>query len=94
MDGTTLLKPNSVLEYTILVKNIGLNTASDVQVFDAIPQYTSYKTGSLNITTGANSSPPGKTDGTDGDQAEFEAIKKRRHSSAHALTGQVPTLFA
>lgn len=73
-DGSTVLKPNSVLEYTILVKNIGLNTASDVQVFDAIPQYTSYKTGSLNITTGANSSPPGKTDGTDGDQAEFEAI--------------------
>jgi uncharacterized repeat protein (TIGR01451 family) len=73
-DGSTVLKPNSVLEYTILVKNIGLNTASDVQVYDAIPQFTSYKPGSLNIATGANSSPPGKTDGKDGDQAEFEAI--------------------
>lgn len=67
------VEAGDVLRYTITVGNAAdaLDAAANVILSDLIPDFTSYKPGSLVITSGANAGA--KTDAVDGDQAEFLA---------------------
>ena len=62
-----------VLRYTVTVSNAAaaLDSAVNVLLNDQIPVGTTYKPGSLVVTSGANAGA--KTDAADGDQAEFLA---------------------
>ncbi|MFN9940458.1 MAG: hypothetical protein ACK56I_13380, partial [bacterium] len=46
-----------------------LDAAVNVLLTDAIPEFTTYRPGSLVVTAGPNAGP--KTDAADGDQGEF-----------------------
>lgn len=70
-----VLEPGEILEYTIAIKNSSLGTATKVFVIDPIPSGTSFVTGSLNVTGGANAGV--KTDAVDTDQAEFDTSLNR-----------------
>ncbi|MFN9956013.1 MAG: hypothetical protein ACK55I_23200, partial [bacterium] len=63
-----------MLRYTITVSNAAtaLDAAVNVLLTDAIPEFTTYRPGSLVITSGANAGA--KTDAADGDQAEYLVI--------------------
>ncbi|QGQ20469.1 tandem-95 repeat protein [Cellulomonas sp. JZ18] len=43
------VRPGDVLEYTVPVRNVGLDTADDSRFFDAIPTGTAYVPGSLRV---------------------------------------------
>lgn len=65
-----LIYPGSVLTYTVTTTNTGAGNATSVVIADLIPQYTTYKTGS--IKTGSSSgSLTARSDDTDGDGAGF-----------------------
>jgi uncharacterized repeat protein (TIGR01451 family) len=68
-----LVEPGDVLRYTVTVSNeaSAYDTAKNVVLNDAIPAFTTYKPGSLVITSGANAGA--MTDAIDTDQAEFIA---------------------
>lgn len=69
--------PGSVLTYTVTVTNSGGANATTVVITDVIPQYTTYKAGS--IKTGSSiATLASRTDARDGDTAEF-------NSSANAV---------
>jgi uncharacterized repeat protein (TIGR01451 family) len=70
-----VLEPGEILVYTIAIKNSSLGTATKVFVIDPIPSGTSFVTGSLNVTGGANAGV--KTDAVDTDQAEFDTSLNR-----------------
>lgn len=72
LDGG-FVEAGDVLRYTITVGNAAdaLDAAANVILTDLIPDFTTYKPGSLVITSGANAGA--KTDAVDGDQAEFFA---------------------
>jgi len=68
------VEAGDVLRYTITVSNAAtaLDAAVNVLLTDAIPEFTTYRPGSLVITSGANAGA--KTDAADGDQAEYLVI--------------------
>lgn len=72
LDGGQVLA-GDVLRYTLTVGNDSkaLDSAINVLLQDAIPAGTTYKPGSLVVSSGANAGA--KTDAADGDQAEFLA---------------------
>lgn len=67
--------PGDTIEYTISVKNTGLDNAKDTVLNDAIPVNTTYVPGSLSIVSGAN--PGSKTDAAGDDQAEFDSVNNK-----------------
>jgi uncharacterized repeat protein (TIGR01451 family) len=63
--------PGSVLTYTVTVTNAGNGNATNVVITDLIPQYTTYKPGS--IKTGSSvGSLVARTDASDGDGGRYE----------------------
>lgn len=65
-----IIYPGSVLTYTVTTSNSGAGNATSVVIADLIPQYTTYKTGS--IKTGSSiGSLTARSDDTDGDGAGF-----------------------
>ncbi|MFN9272716.1 MAG: hypothetical protein ACK6DO_06805 [Planctomycetia bacterium] len=91
-----LVEPGDVLRYTITVSNeaSAYDTAKDVVLNDVIPAFTSYKLGSLVITSGANAGA--KTDAIDTDQAEFiaggnGAVRFRLGTGATGATVPTPS---
>lgn len=59
------------LRYTIYMKNTGFDTATNLYLTDPIPAYTTYKPGSLQIISGANTGL--KSDAAGDDQAEYDS---------------------
>lgn len=90
-DGDGLAEPNEVLTYTIVVSNAAdaLDAAVNVLLQDAIPAHTTFKPGSLQIVSGANSGA--KTDAVDADQGEYfsgtDAVWFQLGTGAGAGTG-------
>lgn len=70
LNGGDLL-PGDTIRWNIVLSNTGFDTGTNVILTDNIPAYTTYVPGSMRINTGANSSPPGKTDMPMDDQAEY-----------------------
>lgn len=64
--------PGSVLSYTLTATNSGAGNASRVVITDLVPQYTTFKTGSIK-TGAAVSTLTSRSDAVDGDGAEFNA---------------------
>jgi uncharacterized repeat protein (TIGR01451 family) len=73
--GTAL--PGDILEYTIVTGNTGQDGAINTVLTDPIPANTIYAAGSLQVSAGANSTPPAKTDAANDDQAEFDSTNNR-----------------
>ncbi|MHB8828972.1 MAG: hypothetical protein ACYC6Q_05525 [Syntrophales bacterium] len=64
--------PGSTLTYLVTVTNSGNGNATSVVITDIVPQYTTYKAGS--IKTGATAGTlTARTDAADGDGAEYSA---------------------
>src|SRR6266540_2874872 len=86
-----LAVPGDILEYTVVATNTGNDTAVDVVMTDAFSAGITYLPGTIQITTGANSSPPGKTDQAGDDQAEYDVatrtITVRLGTGANATEG-------
>ncbi len=80
-----------VLEYTINVVNSGNDTAVNTVLADLVPAGVTYKPGSIQISSGANTGA--KTDATGDDQAEYDAGTKtvtvRLGTGANATQGGV-----
>jgi uncharacterized repeat protein (TIGR01451 family) len=70
-----VLDTGDLLAYTITIKNSSLGIATKVFVIDPIPSGTTFVTGSLSVTGGANAGA--KTDAVDADQAEFDSALNR-----------------
>jgi len=63
--------PGTVLTYTVTVTNNGTGNATNVIITDAVPQYTTYQTGT--IKTGATTGTlVARTDASDGDGARYD----------------------
>lgn len=69
------VEPGDELEYEVIVSNTGNDNAQDVVVTDPIPANTTFKPGSLQVTTGTNIG--NKTDAIGDDQAEYDATNNR-----------------
>ena len=69
------VRPDDVLEYTIMVSNTGNDGASNNVLRDPIPTNTTYVANSLQITSGANAGA--KTDAAADDQAEYDGVAKQ-----------------
>ncbi len=88
-----LLMPGDVLQYSVKVSSIGVDTATKTVLTDRIPANTTYVPGSLIVTAGANTGP--KTDTIGDDLAEFDpaanAVIFRLGSGATpTVGGQLP----
>lgn len=71
MSPATPLLRGDTLRWRVTLSNTGLDGATNLVAVDNIPAYLTYVPGSLRMATGANSSPPVKTDAPYDDQAEF-----------------------
>ncbi|TAK58377.1 MAG: T9SS type A sorting domain-containing protein [Bacteroidetes bacterium] len=69
------LEPSDTIEYTVQIDNSGFDSATELVLYDTIPQYADYVPGTLAITSGYNVGA--KTDNTGDDQAEYDAIGDR-----------------
>ena len=69
--GTDPALPGDVLEYNLTVSNVGLDPSDNTSLVDVLPANTTYVSGSLAVTSGANTGS--KTDGSGDDQAEYNA---------------------
>lgn len=82
------LVPGDILEYELVVKNLGNDGAVNVVLNDAIPANTTYLPGSL-VVTGLNAGT--KTDAAGDDQAEYTAatnkVTFRLGTGANASSG-------
>jgi uncharacterized repeat protein (TIGR01451 family) len=63
--------PGDVVEYSLVVTNVGQDDADSVDFTHAIPAGMTYVPGSLNVTAGANAGP--MSDAAGDDQAEYAA---------------------
>ena len=77
--------PGDVLEYTVPIENVGLDTATKSRFFDAIPTGTTFVPGSIKIDSTA------QTDGSDGDNARYVAAPSG-HVEAFIGIGATSTL--
>ncbi len=68
------VRPGDEVEYTIVVKNAGNDTAVNAVLNDTLPAGLSYKPGSLRITAGPNVGI--KTDAAGDDQGEYNAATR------------------
>ncbi len=59
------------LEYTLLIESTGVDTANSVVLKDAVPEFTTYVPGSIEVISGANSGA--KTDASGDDQAAYDS---------------------
>jgi uncharacterized repeat protein (TIGR01451 family) len=67
----SVVTAGDTIRYTVSMKNTGFDAATNLILSDPIPAYTTYKPGSLQVVTGANTGT--KSDAGDGDQAEYVA---------------------
>ena len=76
--------PGDVLEYSVPIQNVGLDTATQSRFFDAIPTGTTFVPGSITINAVT------QTDGSDGDNARYVAAPTG-HIEAFIGTGATST---
>ena len=81
--------PGDTLEYTMLIKNIGSDTATNVYVVDTLGRNANYVPGSLRIIAGANSG--NLSDTTGDDQGEYltasRSLRIRIGTGANSSSG-------
>ncbi|NOT33723.1 MAG: DUF11 domain-containing protein [Candidatus Eisenbacteria bacterium] len=68
-------QPGDVLEYTLQLRNLGNDNATQLVARDTLPANSTYVPGSIVVVSGANAGA--KSDATGDDQAEYEAASRR-----------------
>jgi uncharacterized repeat protein (TIGR01451 family) len=83
------VRPGDVLEYTLMMKNVGQDNATQTVMRDTLPANVTYVPGSLSVVSGANAGA--KTDAAGDDQMEYVAASRsvvaRVGTGANATTG-------
>ncbi len=83
------VRPGDVLEYTLVMRNVGQDNATQTVMRDTLPASVSYVSGSLSVVSGANAGA--KTDAAGDDQMEYlaaaRAVVARVGTGANAATG-------
>jgi len=69
------LEPSDTIEYTVQIDNSGYDSATELVMYDTIPQYAIYVPGTLQVTSGYNIGA--KTDASGDDQGEFDIAGNR-----------------
>jgi uncharacterized repeat protein (TIGR01451 family) len=86
-----ILSPGDTLEYTLTLKNIGSDIALSTVFEDTMGFNILYVPNSIRVTVGPNAAAVPKTDGTDTDQASYNAatrsIKVNIGTGANGTTG-------
>lgn len=81
------VRPGDILEYTISIRNTGLDGAVGVRLSDPIPARTSYVPGSLSIGSGPGAGPVSDAAGDDLGEASASGVSVRLGTGATAALG-------